>query len=211
MESVLKKQNRIVIYGGSFNPPHIGHSHAARAAADALQPDKMLILPSGISPNKNAAASAISDRDRLAMCRIAFSGVPNAEICELEIRRGGISYTADTIHEIRRLYPEGELFLVIGSDMLQCFSRWYRSDFIAKECTLVPVLRGSEDRASALNAAEALRKQFGAEIRFLRCDPLPAASSDIRTELIFGKKPELLSEEVYQYITEHNLYTGNQI
>ena len=92
---------RIAIYGGSFNgsfnPPHIGHAEAARAASKALEPDKFLIIPTNTPPHKELEANSPSPEQRLEFCRLAFGDIPGVEVSDMELRREGKSYTADTV------------------------------------------------------------------------------------------------------------------
>ena len=93
---------RIVVYGGSFNPPHLGHVEAARTVSAELAPDKFLIIPTNVSPHKMLAEGSPEPRARLEMCRLAFAGIPGAEISDMELQREGKSYTAQTVEELRR-------------------------------------------------------------------------------------------------------------
>ena len=121
---------RIVVYGGSFNPPHLGHVEAARTVSAELAPDKFLIIPTNVSPHKMLAEGSPEPRARLEMCRLAFAGIPGAEISDMEMQREGKSYTAQTVEELRRSYPDDELFLVMGTDMLLSFESWYRFEYL---------------------------------------------------------------------------------
>ena len=115
---------KIAIYGGSFNPPHLGHLEAAKTVCAELAPDKLLIIPDNIPPHKAMDPGSPTAEERLALCRIAFRSIPGAEISDLEIRRHGKSSTAHTVRELRGRYPDDVLFLVVGSDMLLSFEEW---------------------------------------------------------------------------------------
>ena len=110
---------KIGIFGGSFNPPHLGHLRLAEAIIQKLSLDRMIIIPNKISPYKDSSEYA-SEADRLAMCRLNFSGSV-FEVSTLEFDRRGKSYTYDTLCQIRELYPDAELYLTVGSDMLYYF------------------------------------------------------------------------------------------
>ena len=103
---------RIGIYGGSFNPPHLGHVSAAQSVYEALRPDRLLIIPTNIAPHKAAAAGSPDAAARLQMCRLAFSGIPGEEVSTMEMEREGKSYTADTIGILREKYPERKLTVI---------------------------------------------------------------------------------------------------
>ena len=123
---------RIGIYGGTFNPPHIGHVHAAQEAASALQLDKLLIIPDNIPPHKELPEHAPTNAQRLEMVRLAFGGIPCAEVSEMELQRAGKSYSVDTVRALRRKYPDAELFLLMGSDMLKIFHLWNEPEEIVR-------------------------------------------------------------------------------
>ena len=93
---------RLLIYGGSFNPPHLGHTDALRTAAEHLSPDRILVIPAGIPPHKTLADGTPSPEDRLRLCRMAFGSVPGAEISDMEIRRKGKSYTSETVDILKK-------------------------------------------------------------------------------------------------------------
>ena len=180
---------RIVLYGGSFNPPHLGHLHAARAAEEALQPNLFLVVPDRVPPHKELAENSPSPEARMKMCKIAFRSLPSVEISNVELKRTGKSYTADTVTDMRKRFPLDELVLVIGSDMLLSFRQWYNYRYILSECTLAVAER--ED---------------GAKIVHLIYKPYPASSTEIREELASGRCPAGLDPEVYRYIRENKFY-----
>ena len=93
---------RLLIYGGSFNPPHRGHVDALRTAAEHLRPDEILVIPAGIPPHKTLSEDSPSPEQRLRLCQLAFREIPGVQISDLELRREGKSYTVDTLREIRR-------------------------------------------------------------------------------------------------------------
>ena len=112
---------KTAIYGGSFNPPHLGHVSAVATVLSDLAPDRLLNIPDCIAPHKAMAENTPSAEHRLEMCRLAFGDIPGAEISDMEIRREGKSYTATTVEELRELYPEDEICLVMGTDMFLSF------------------------------------------------------------------------------------------
>ena len=99
---------RLLIYGGTFNPPHLGHADALSCAAAALGADRVLVIPAGIPPHKALAEGSPSAEERLRLCNLAF---PEADVTPMELHREGKSYTVDTVRELRRRYPESELWL----------------------------------------------------------------------------------------------------
>lgn len=197
---------KIAIYGGSFNPPHLGHLEAAKTVCAELAPDKLLIIPDNIPPHKAMDPGSPTSEERLALCRIAFRSIPGAEISDMEIRRRGKSYTAHTVRELRERYPDDELFLVVGSDMLLSFEEWYEFEYLLSECTLAVVSR-EEDDLDALRAHKALlSEKYAARVHILQHAPLPMNSSEIRVWLRLRLGSDLLDNAVYAEIIRRRYY-----
>ncbi len=197
---------RVAIFGGSFNPPHKGHLNSALYASRQLQPDIFLVIPDCRPPHKSLEAGSPTPEERLELCRRCFSAVPDVEVADLEIRRGGKSYTADTLDELLRRYPDAEFFLLVGTDMLLDIGRWYRADFIMQHVTIAPFQRCADELPYIEAKAEELRDRFGAKVEIIQSEPLAAASTDIRTLLREREGVPLLTEDVYAYIVKHRLY-----
>lgn len=197
---------KIAIYGGSFNPPHLGHLEAAKTVCAELAPDKLLIIPDNIPPHKAMDPGSPTAEERLALCRIAFRSILGAEISDMEIRRRGKSYTAHTVRELRGRYPDDELFLVVGSDMLLSFEEWYEFEYLLSECTLAVVSR-EEDDLDALRAHKALlSEKYAARVHILQHAPLPMNSSEIRVWLRLRLGSDLLDNAVYAEIIRRRYY-----
>ena len=197
---------KIAIYGGSFNPPHLGHVRCAQSAAEFLHPDLFLIIPDYLPPHKDLAENSPPPEARLEMCRIAFRSVTAASVSDLEFQRVGRSYTADTVKNLRQTYPEDDLFLVIGSDMLFSFREWYHYRYILSECTLTVAAREDGESEALTLAIRSLRQEDQAGIRLLTYKPYPASSTEIRQALAEGQIPPGIDAEVYRYIRQHNFY-----
>ena len=197
---------RIVVYGGSFNPPHLGHVEAARTVSAELAPDKFLIIPSNVSPHKKLAEGSPEPRARLEMCRLAFADIPGAEISDMELRREGKSYTAQTVEELRHSFPDDELVLVMGTDMFLSFETWYRFEYLLESCTLAVLARDEDEDIQLRRQRDALTEKYGARVIILKHDPVAASSSDIRERLRFGIGSELLPDSVYSEIIRRHYY-----
>lgn len=195
---------RTGIYGGSFNPVHNGHIHLANSAAEELGLDRIFLLPSGISPHRSSLEYA-SGEARMEMLRLACMGHEKLIPCDFELRNEGKSYTVYTAREFRRRFPEDELFLLVGSDMLLSFDSWYRFEEILRIVKLAVVSRENGDMERLEEKAEKLRK-FG-EIFICSAPPEEVSSTEIRKKI---KKNEnfscYLPENVVQYIMQNNLY-----
>ena len=196
----------IVIFGGSFNPPHKGHRSAVKAAAKLLQPDRLLIIPDAIPPHKDLAPGSPSPRQRLALCRLCFGDIPNVEISDLELKRGGKSYTVDTLETLRAQTPEAHFTLLVGTDMLLTLERWHRAEDLFRLASIRAFPRENGDLKEMERKAAALREQYGADVAVLDLPPLPAASTGIRSALAEGEGVELLTGRVYGAIVRQRLY-----
>lgn len=197
---------RIVVYGGSFNPPHLGHVEAARTVSAELAPDKFLIIPTNVSPHKMLADGSPEPRARLEMCRLAFADIPGAEISDMELQREGKSYTAQTVEKLRHSFPDDELVLVMGTDMFLSFETWYRFEYLLENCTLAVLARDEDEDVQLRRQRDALAEKYGARVIILKHDPVAASSSDIRERLRFGIGSELLPDSVYSEIIRRHYY-----
>ncbi len=197
---------RLLIYGGSFNPPHLGHTDALRTAAEHLSPDRILVIPAGIPPHKTLADGTPSPEDRLRLCRMAFGSVPGAEISDMELRREGKSYTVDTLRQIRREEPEAEIFFLVGTDMLLYMEQWYEFREIFSLCDLAALPRDEGDLPALQEAVDHLRQTYGEVVTLIPKTPLPMASTSLRADLPERKGRERLAENVYSEIIRCRMY-----
>ena len=197
---------RIAIYGGSFNPPHIGHAEAARAASKALKPDKFLIIPTNTPPHKELEANSPSPEQRLEFCRLAFGDIPGAEVSDMELRREGKSYTADTVDALLEQYPGAELCIVMGTDMFLSFRSWYRWQHMLKMCTLAVLSREDFDRREIESFKAELETENGAKVILIPHLPLPMSSTEIRERLRRGLGSDDLCQGVYECIIRNGYY-----
>lgn len=191
---------KLAVFGGAFNPVHMGHIALAKHIKDNIGADKVLIVPSFFSPHKSSKG-LISGEDRLNMCRLAFEGMDGFEISDIEIMRSDVSYTANTLIGLKKAYPKDELFLFMGADMFVTVDNWYRPDVIFSVCTLCTVPRDDITKQQLLDKAKEYEEK-GAKSIVLDA-PLYDISS---TELRNGQKTELLPVKVYEYIKAKGLY-----
>jgi nicotinate-nucleotide adenylyltransferase len=194
-----------LIFGGTFNPPHEGHVALAAQAVRALQPDKLLIIPTYVPPHKENPG--ITFVHRFALCERAFAGIKKAEISDIERRLGGAkgtkSYTIDTLRALKREYPGNtKFFLLIGSDMLFCFDQWYKYSSILNECTVVAAAREEDCYSDLLEQANHL-----GHVKILNIPVKRMSSTIIRGRVFFGEVTTgLLNDAVRQYIDDTGLY-----
>ena len=195
---------RIGIYGGSFNPVHNGHIHLALTAVKELGLDKLYLVPSKISPHRSSD-EYVPEHDRLEMLKLACKVSDVLEVSDYELNSERVSYTIYTVEEFRRRFPDAELFLLVGSDMLQIFEKWNRFEDILKECTLAVVSRNKGDIPELEKKADTLR-QYGSII-VCHTPPIEISSTEIRKKIAKNQKYSCyLDENVVQYIRLKNLY-----
>lgn len=194
---------KIAIYGGSFDPPHKGHKLLAENLASVCGAEKVIIIPTALSPFKNS--SSATAEDRLDMCKLFFKE-DLFSISDIEIKRGGKSYTVDTLAQIKEENPDAELFLFMGDDMLLSFDKWYCYQEILRLATIVCACR-TENLEELQNMKSFVKNVLKAEERVIICESVPfeISSTEIRSSLKDGVNKGL-SEEIYNYIAAKGLY-----
>ena len=194
---------KILLYGGTFDPPHKGHLHLLKTAINFLNPDKVVVMPAGIPPHKNASSTPATLR--LAMCEYFMGLGKKVSISDWEIAQKGKSYTIDTISYLKQCYPNGKVYLLIGSDMLTSFTTWRNWEQIMQECIIIALCRETQETEQFAQAADCLKKH--GEIILLQADVLPESSTNIRNQLLNRKKAEdVLPTEVAKIVKQYNLY-----
>ena len=196
---------RIGIYGGTYSPPHIGHLKAAEYAIEALGLDRLLLIPTGVSPHKAMSAGATS-ADRLEMLRLSAAGMEKAQVSDIEIRRQGSSYTVDTLRAIREENPGAELVLLMGTDMFVSFLNWREPESILSLATLAVFCRGERGERERIEAQKENLEAMGAKIRLVENPVNAISSTDLRRMLVFGCADPFLMPGVGDYIREKGLY-----
>ena len=197
---------RIGLFGGTFNPIHVGHLTIAEEARLSAGLDRVIFIPSGDSYFKDPRKIA-SREDRLQMTRLACGDA--YEVSDIETRREGPSYTAVTCRAFREMYPEDALFLILGADSVLEIDRWRDPGAIFDAVTVLAFTRGGEDAAALRAEADRLREKYRACIDIIDVFTLDVSSSDIRRFIAGGHAfRHLVSEPVYRYIKEHKLYNN---
>lgn len=196
---------RIGIYGGTYNPPHIGHLRAAEYAIHALKLDRLLLIPTGDSPHKAVAAGA-TPRQRLEMLTLSAAGMEGMEVSDLELRRGGKSYTVDTLRTLKQAHPDARLVLMMGTDMFLSFLTWRCPEEILELAELAVFCRGEKGEKPRLEEQKTILEARGAKVTLVE-NPINAISStDLRRLLIFGCADPFLMPGVGEYIRQNGLY-----
>ena len=189
----------IGIFGGTFNPPHIGHLIVIESVRDQFHYDKILFIPSANPPNKSDPTLPAAGK-RLEMTRLAVRNSPEFEVSDVEARRGGISYSIDTLTALSELFPEGSLSLIIGADNLMEFQTWRSPHEILAIADLVVMSRPGFP-------AENIKNEYRRLARFINVPSVGISSSDIRRRIKLGRSIRyLVPKEVEEYIHRHTLY-----
>ncbi|HUR28337.1 MAG TPA: nicotinate (nicotinamide) nucleotide adenylyltransferase [Planctomycetota bacterium] len=202
---------RVGVFGGSFDPVHLGHLHVAETAQAARGLERVMFLPAAQAPHKTEQARA-SGADRCAMLELALRGHPDWRVDPLELERPGPSYTIDSLRLVRArwgLHPDARLFLLLGSDNLRGFARWKSIEELLLLAEPVVVARERDLRS----VIETLRREAPPEIAarieraLIACEPLEVASTDIRDAFSRGELPrESLPASVAEYIAARGIY-----
>lgn len=189
--------NRIALFGGSFDPVHNGHLLVALAAIEELALDRIFFIPAAQSPFKPESKPAAAEL-RARMLRLALAGQTRYEVDTQEIRRGGTSYTIDTVRDYRSRFPKAELFYLIGADHIPQLHKWRAADELAAAIEFVAIPRPGEGAPTA---------PAGFRVRALRGFPLSLSSSQIRERVRAGKTIEqLVPPPVAETIRNSRLY-----
>ena len=197
---------RIGIYGGTFNPPHIGHIQAAKQAVKALNLTKLLVIPDRIAPHKVIPSGSPTPQQRLEMVQTAFRDCPEIEVSDLELRREGVSYSYQTVEELKQRYPHAQLILLMGTDMFLSFHTWKKPEIILENAALGVFFRGEKGEQAAIEAKKAEMEAAGHNIMLVENDVINVSSTQMRRLLAFRCAGEFLPEGVLDYIREYRLY-----
>jgi nicotinate-nucleotide adenylyltransferase len=198
---------KIGVFGGSFDPVHTGHLTIAQDAVEQLELDRLIFVPAAVPPHKQEKTLA-DGRHRLEMLRLATEGNLNFEVSDIELRRGGVSYTVDTLAQIQADHPGARLFFIVGLDSLTILHSWKNIGQLLGMCTLVPFARGGEDPARVAERIQ-LSNDWKNRLleRLIRIHEIEISSSEIRMRLAEGLSIRyLVPPEVEMYIAEHGLY-----
>ena len=197
---------RVGIYGGTFSPVHNGHVAAAKAFMEQMWLDILYVIPTGVTPHKDMKGDATA-KDRLEMCRLAFSDVEGVIVSDLEMRREGKSYTVDTL---RQLYdPAGRLFFLMGTDMLLTLDRWREPEEIFRLCYPVYIRREADAAldATIVEKITSYRERFGKTVPRIVAPAIELSSSLVREAVAAGESIDgMVPATVADYIREKRLY-----
>ena len=197
---------RVLVYGGSFDPPHVGHIRSVQTAAAALKPDKILLIPAAEPPHKKLSGTSPAPAERLAMAELAAAEIPGCQALDMELARTGPSYTSDTLRQLRRQYPEGEIIFLLGTDMLLTLDSWHEPETILSLASVAVFARETGRQTEIEEKAAFLRQKFGATVYVLAGEPVSVSSTQVRALLPERQGRELVPEAVYAHIIRKRLY-----
>ncbi|HET6310432.1 MAG TPA: nicotinate-nucleotide adenylyltransferase [Candidatus Nitrosotalea sp.] len=199
--------SRIGVFGGTFDPIHLGHLAAANSAMECVHLDRVLFVPSAQPPHRGAAQAPAEDR--LAMTKLAVDGDPHFEVSDFEVKRGGTSYTVDTLEELHRSLPDDDLFLILGWDAARLFSTWHEPEGVSALASIVIVGRPGMPPPTRADI-----KSAGLDPdRVVMCLlPTPDISgSELRRAIAAGKSVSgKVPSAVERYIAAHHVYGDNR-
>lgn len=197
---------KIALFGGTFNPPHMGHIRLANAVIREMKPDIFLLMPAGLPPHKAMPETSASNEERYEMALLAAGDIPGAVVSRLELDRKGASYTSDTLLTLRERYPGDELILVVGGDMFLTLDQWHEAKTIFALASIAAAPRSHAERETIAARAAYYEATYGARVTILKNPVVEISSSEIRTVLGKERKPHLLSRPVADYIERKGLY-----
>ncbi len=199
---------RIGIFGGTFNPPHLGHMLLATEAMEKAELDKLVFMPCANPPHKTDK-DIPSGEHRLNMVKLAVGDNSAFDVSDMEIVAGGKSYTAKTLEHLAEKFPLDELCFIVGGDSLCEMERWFCPQEIFKRAEVIVALRGGM-RENELNMAiDFFTQKYGARIRKINMKVIEMSSTDIRKRIECGKSVKyMLCNEVIEYINNTELYKG---
>lgn len=187
---------RLGLLGGTFDPVHIGHLAAASEVFYALGLDAVLLVPANAQPLKPAPIA--SGKDRLAMCQAAVANDPRFRVSDVDLRRGGATYTVDTVGDLRKEYPGAEFFFITGADALASVQRWKDYETLVTLVTFVGVTRPGHSL-----------EQLDAPHVLVESPALAVSSTDVRDRVRAGAPIRyLVPDAVAQYVDQYQLYLG---
>lgn len=202
----MSQNLKIAVFGGAFNPVHKGHINLCLECNKVFNFDKILLIPTNIPPHKSADNLA-SNEDRLSMLKLAIKTNSLFDVSDIEYHLEGTSYTYKTILELKKLYKNADLYLIVGSDMLRMFDKWYKYEELLDEVTLVVGAREKSEYDELIKIKEKLVNNKKIEI--ININVISLSSTQIRESINKNQNiSDLIDKDVEKYIYSHNLYAN---
>ena len=206
MSLMDKDENRIVLFGGSFNPIHNGHIAIAKAAAEEFSLDEVVLLPNKITYYKEHSDKFLSDEARVDMLKLVAKFNPFLSVNDMEIRRGGVTKTIDTVDELLAEDSDRKIYLIIGTDSFAWIDKWVEADRLLRNVSLIVAMRqGMDETEFDQKKVELISRFPELEIYKLGLEKIDISSSEIRSRI---KKGEPVKGLLPEYLIEYIVYTG---
>ena len=201
----MEKAKNIAIFGGAFNPIHKGHINLINEFDKIFRFDKILLIPTKTPPHKSKD-EFVSDEHRMNMLKLVNKDYPKLTPCDIELNMEGVSYTVNTLTKLQIKYPDVNFYLIIGSDMLRIFDKWYRYQDILKIATVLSGAREQNELHELEQFAKTLDKT-GQKIKVVIHDVLPMSSTMVRKAIKNNSDAtQFLLPQIYEYIKQNKLY-----
>lgn len=197
---------KLGIYGGAFNPPHVGHIRAAAYGAEALGLSKVLLIPTNISPHKASPRNTATPAQRLRMLEIAAEGNKALQVSDIEVARGGQSYTFETVLQLQKENPDTRLVLFMGTDMFLSFLNWKNPQIILENADIGVFYRGDRNEEAQIAKQAELLRTMGGVVHLIENPVTQISSTVLRSLLVFGSAGDYLPAGVEDYVREEGLY-----
>lgn len=201
---------RIGIFGGTFNPIHNGHLLAIAEFRRRLELDRVLVIPACVPPHKALPPRSADAQARLEMVQAAVAGMEGVEVSDMELRRSGPSYTADTLRQLKAQFSGDTLFLLVGTDSYLTLEQWYQPEVVLSLATVVCAHRNEDDPAQLCAQQAHLLERYQAETMIIANEFLEISSSDVRRMITFGCGESYVTREVAERIRQWGLYGSGE-
>lgn len=199
---------KIAVMGGTFDPIHNGHLIVAEYVRTSLKLDKVIFIPSGVHPFKNNK-NITEGKKRLDILSLAIKSNEYFDISTMEINREGITYTIDTIKELKEIYKEDAVYFIIGSDIIFEIEKWKGFEELIELCKFILLYRPGKNEDKIENRIEELKKLYGLEFTRVEAPLIEISSTEIRERVKEDLSIKYLVPEIVEdYIYKHKLYNG---
>jgi len=203
----MEKNLDIAIMGGTFNPIHNGHMHAARTVLERCSPDVVLFMVSGIPPHKRVENEKEMRRHRYEMTKLAVKDEPKFEVSDIELKNENVSYTIDTLGKLIELYEPKSLSMILGTDMFLSFEKWRSYDKILDICKLIVLPRFADSISDIEKKRDTEFSKWKERITVINADIIEVSSTELREMVKSGNiSDKLVPPAVADYIKEHKIY-----
>ncbi len=201
-----KKRKRVGIMGGTFNPVHMGHLLLAEQSYRQYELDYVLFMPAGKPPHKQEC-EILSNKYRWDMLKLAIDGVPYFKMSDYEFKKNGLSYTWETLDDLKKLHPDTDFYFIMGADSVINIETWKHPEKVMALCHVLAAVRDDMDMDGLLARAKYLEEHYNAKISMLNVPGIDISSSDLRNRVGRGESIRFMVPElVRHYIEFYHLY-----